>query len=1064
MLREEVIRRLADAPTYSLGCRFFQNGDVFQLQSRDNECFARVGRGGPSVRLQMEGGELQAYSCTCAAFAQSGGSACCHVVAVAKAWQQHFFAAAGQGEEREEDGALRALVEAFADKSASAPVELLPTCYIRGEQSLFVELSFTIGTTRQYAVQDIKELAEGLVLGRKVYFDEHFTLDCRSQRFTPRARALCDLLAALYKDALRMPSVHTPFESLCSETLIRLSSAAARRFFEIAEGAPFDLYAGRAFRPRSVVLRQRPPLQLHLRDVGRMETALYLGEKQVKALTEECDYVLFGGDQIYRVDETCAWSLKRMLGALQESAMPGIEISSWRMPQFLRCVLPQLEAVASVEGADALRKRFWIADLDGAQVHFSGSGRGIAARVSFCYGARKVDPLQPVAQDAKRVLVRDEKSEQPLLWLLESFGFVARAGAYVLDEEEAVFRFLQSGMARLRALAEVSYATGLEALGVRRIEWIAARLAVRQEAMLEVTVCWNDLEQETLLRVLAAQRRKERYYRLPDGAFLSLEDGSAAAAADFAEQSGLLAQARAPLSLLKAPYLRALAREGGAVDLECEPALQTLLAELEAPERADIPLPPALEDVLRKYQAAGYRWLRTLAAHRLGGVLADDMGLGKTLQAIALLLSVSAPKEQSRRSQSLVVVPTSLLYNWQAELARFAPQLEVLAIAGSQAQRRILLEDRADFCDVLLTTYGLLRKDIALYENRRFRCCFLDEAQQIKNPAADSAKAVKRIAAQARFALSGTPLENNLTELWSIFEFVLPGYLLPKIAFRRQFELAAGDPKEAAALAELRRFVQPYILRRLKKEVLGELPPKIETRLFAEMTARQKSVYQAHFLRAKEECAGEVAARGFAQSRMKILAWLTRLRQICCHPALFQEAYQGGSGKQELLLFVAGEAVAAGHRVLVFSQFTSMLRLLRDAFAKKGYESFYLDGKVPAHKRMEMVEAFNWGKCPLFLISLKAGGTGLNLTGADVVIHYEPWWNPAAEAQASDRVYRIGQRRAVQVIRLVARGTIEEQIFALQARKRALACKVVEPGAADAAGLDEAELRALLDL
>lgn len=307
-------------------------------------------------------------------------------------------------------------------------------------------------------------------------------------------------------------------------------------------------------------------------------------------------------------------------------------------------------------------------------------------------------------------------------------------------------------------------------------------------------------------------------------------------------------------------------------------------------------------------------------------------------------------------------------------------------------------------------------------------------------------------------------MENNLAELWSIFEFVLPGYLPSQAAFRQQLEQAAGAGREKAALADLRRYVRPYILRRLKREVLGELPPKIETKLYAEMTVKQRSVYRSYLLRARKECAAEVAARGFAQSRMKILAWLTRLRQICCHPALFLQDYQSGSGKEELLLFVAGEAVAAGHRLLVFSQFASMLRLLREALAKKGFEVLYLDGSVPAAERLRMVEAFNHGAGQIFLISLKAGGTGLNLTGADVVIHYDPWWNPAVEAQASDRAYRMGQTHAVQVIRLIARDTIEEKICEMQARKKALTEKVIESDAAQGAGPDESELRALLGL
>ena len=443
-------------------------------------------------------------------------------------------------------------------------------------------------------------------------------------------------------------------------------------------------------------------------------------------------------------------------------------------------------------------------------------------------------------------------------------------------------------------------------------------------------------------------------------------------------------------------------------------------------------------------------WLQALHRLRMGGVLADDMGLGKTLQVIALLLW--AKEREQTRMPSVVVAPTSLVYNWMAEIRRFAPGLRAVAAEGSQSARAqaiaALTSPDCDI-DVYITSYPLIRRDIGQLACVPFRFAILDEAQYIKNAMSVGANAVKQLRAQSRFALTGTPMENHPGELWSIFDFVLPGYLLSFAQFMHRF--GAGEDVDA-----LRQRIRPFLLRRLKGDVLRELPEKIETQLLADMTEEQRRVYQASLLRLRPQVEG-------AQSHIEVLAAITELRQICGHPSLVLDDYAASSGKLDLLLDILPGALEAGHRALLFSQFTRMLRILQRRLETAGISCLYLDGETPPRRRIELVERFNAGEGQVFLISLKAGGSGLNLVGADTVIHFDPWWNPAAEDQATDRAHRIGQKRAVNVIRLITRDTIEEQVVRLGERKRALFEQMITAGETMPTQLSPEDIRALFE-
>lgn len=579
---------------------------------------------------------------------------------------------------------------------------------------------------------------------------------------------------------------------------------------------------------------------------------------------------------------------------------------------------------------------------------------------------------------------------------------------------------------------------------------------------LQLTLLDDKMPLTDLSGIMQALRDHKRYFRLKDGAFLDLDgldtwQELADMLADVSEEEqGEATQGAAPdeapvmtLRAYRTAYMVGL--------LEACKLPVAIDAEVEASAKAlsggGDPCPESLSHILRPYQVRGFQWMQALYRLHMGGVLADDMGLGKTLQVIATILWA---KSLEGEEPTLVVAPTSLVYNWQAELCRFAPELTCVVMEGNQRSRIIRwteLKKRRDV-DVIITSYPLLRRDINIIGETPFRFIVLDEAQHIKNPQSLAATAASRLVGRTRLALTGTPMENNPGELWSIFNFVLPGYLAPLAQFMRRH----GDGSGADVL---RQRIRPFLLRRLKNDVLPELPDKIESRVLAEMPQAQREVYAAAVLQLRERVEHVLKGKGLGRGRMEVLSAITQLRQICCHPSLVMERYEGSSGKLDALMELLDDALSSGRRALLFSQFTAMLSILRARLHAAGYTTMYLDGKTPAGQRMELVNRYNEGEGQVFLISLKAGGAGLNLTGADTVIHYDPWWNPAAEDQATDRAHRIGQKQVVQVIRLITRGTIEEQVARLSERKRALFDAVVTAGEQMPSDMTEAEIMAL---
>ena len=655
--------------------------------------------------------------------------------------------------------------------------------------------------------------------------------------------------------------------------------------------------------------------------------------------------------------------------------------------------------------------------------------------------------------------LRDLKSEKYIEFQLERFKFIKREEDFCfIGNEEEMYELFSKGIKRLRELGEVLLSEELKEFKVLDSSLISSELKELSN-FYKLKFDFGDFELRELRESIEAMKRGDRFYRTKK-VYLDLEDPGIVNFLNLLEDLGLenIKDNEVYIDKSKVLYIQEKLKDRNLSFIKGGNVLQEIVGKLLNKEFKRKLVPRALNAELRPYQKEGFKWINEITDLGFGGVLADDMGLGKTLQIIAFLLS-------QKKSKSIVVVPTSVIYNWMDEFEKFAPSIKIGLVHGSKSKRDKVLRDfkrglgikveeenlkekSYEKYDVLLTTYGTLKNDEKAYENLSFDYCIIDEAQNIKNPTAQATLSVKNIKSRCNIALTGTPIENNLMELWSIFDFVMPGYLFTKERFRERFILDESN------LSELKSLITPFILRRLKEDVLSELPEKLEKKYLVEMKGKQKQLYSFYVKAIKNQLNENKSSEKSGRDKINLFAYLTKLREICLDPSLVVPDYTGGSSKLTVVKEIVKDASESGKKILLFSQFTSVLQKIEEDFKKEDISYLYLDGGTSAKDRVERVKKFNEdSNIKVFLISLKAGGVGLNLTSASVVIHFDPWWNPAVEDQATDRAHRFGQENKVEVIKLVAKDTIEEKIVLMQEDKRELIQSLMDGKTMDGKGL-----------
>ena len=1016
---------IASAANFARGGAYVQEGRVGGVTAEDCGGLLRysgvVRAAGQDYAVSFDYDELQETfeGCSCSCGAVRGGG-CRHAAAlmIAVCGGAGQVATLSEGSEFISSllGESRMRRTPGLSAPAAEPVRLYAVLRRESPESLL--LGLRIGRTRTYIVRSMAEFAVRAARREQVVYGRELTFSHREDEIAEKDAPLFGQIVMLAGEENRVRG---------GELL--LSGSALDQTMRMLEGREVEICGKQGDTRRARVVRGEIALPLEM--TGGDERA------QLRVFAQEIVLGSAGAYELAGEEIRCAYgeAFERIASLLRvASAYPqGVRFSGEQLDAVCtRLILPAGGAAVVRKGQEIVAAHTPTPATPRLYIDMEGETR-LICRVRFDYLGTELVP----GADCPHIRRNAALEEDVCAAAQRLFPETVAPGEYAFEGgEEARFQLLSERLTELEYAGEVLISEQLARMNVkkRRTMSMAVVRSDKQDKLL-LRADLGGLTQEDLTAALAAYRQKRKYVRLSSGAFLSgeaLEQAAdAAQVLDTLDVSPEEAQAGAEIPESRAMYLEEALKGRESIRLKKNSDVNDWLERLEAAKNISVTQPAGLNAQLRSYQLTGLTWLCALSDANFCGILADDMGLGKTIQMLALLLR---EQERGETVRALVVCPASLQLNWRQEARKFAPSLRAEALLGGAGERAELIA-AADAPNILITSYDQLRRDVQCYEGQEFTHVLLDEAQNIKNAASQAARAVKTIRAKHRFAMTGTPIENRLSELWSIFDFLMPGYLLTYKKFKDRFEAPVVRDADERARENLHLMVAPFILRRMKKDVLDDLPEKVETVMESDMTAEQRRVYAAHaaqLMRASE--GGLLDGKG----KIEMLAGLTRLRQLCCDPRLCLEDYAGGSGKLDQLSEVVHDAAAAGHHMLIFSQFTTMLELIRERLESEGVSLLMLTGDTDKEERMQMVAQFNEGAADAFLISLKAGGTGLNLTGADVVIHYDPWWNMAAQNQATDRAYRIGQTKGVQVIRMIASDSVEERILTLQESKQAL--------------------------
>ena len=1044
------------------------------------------------VSIDEDESQIVGSLCSCSDFYQSEGL-CCHCVAILlKYISRRHIQISFPAKKQNRIG--QTLIESYIHQSSGThyPAEASETKVlielepILHKQYHKLSVDFKIGTGKKYVIKDLLEFARLIRQGELFQYGKNLKFFHEPEAFTTESRnMLAFIMQRIEEYEYHFHCVQDStyrFQTMKALRYLPLSPTAVDMFLNMMIGHTLQFDLDDHIRP-IYVTDGDPELTLELK--AEDSDTYHLTIEDCLILSGARTFWILKDKILYRCSEAFKKDMQPYLTELNRQKIREITLSEKQLRPFYGSVLKHLEAHTDfhTEGVD-------LTDYEPPEAHFSIYLDNPAENIISCtayarYGEETFSLATPISckdgfRDASmenRILTAIQTYFQPAAVSGNEDSPVADADFIISHDDQAAFLFLEQGLPHFYELAEVFISSNMKRIRILSAPRTAVGVSV-SNGLLEIDIHSDSLPYEELAGILNSYRRRQKYYKLKSGEFLKLENNSLSVLSELADGLRLSEQAirggRISVPLYRASYIDAvLTSHNSDIQSHRDRYFKSLIRDMKSVADSDYEVPDAMKPILRDYQKTGYRWLCTIAQLGFGGILADDMGLGKTLQIITLLeharleaisktvdLTDTASHTACPPPVSLIVCPSSLVYNWDSEIEHFAPNLKTLLITGTAQERQELLTHYADY-DVLITSYDMLKRDIASYDNLHFHFQIIDEAQYIKNHRTQAARSVCSIHSVTRFALTGTPIENRLSELWSIFEYLMPGFLYPYAYFRSELEQPIVENKDQIAATRLQQLVRPFIMRRLKTDVLKELPDKLEHAVYAQMTDEQNKLYTANTLKLQKDLEQQSDSM-FKTSKIQILAELTKLRQLCCDPSLIYQNYHGGSAKLDTCIQLIENAMAGGHKILLFSQFTSMLDVIERRLKAERILYYRLDGSTKSEQRTRLVNAFNENKIPVFLISLKAGGTGLNLTGADIVIHYDPWWNAAAQNQATDRAHRIGQTHTVTVYKLIARHTIEEKILELQENKKALSDQILSEEGVTASQLTKEELLKLL--
>lgn len=927
-----------------------------------------------------------------------------------------------------------------------------------------MKVEFKIGSKKMYKIKDLSEFYTRMLEKEFYKYGEKLQFIHTREMFEEESKPLLDFILR-YAEIIKYANSNSNsnyryYGKALSETSILLGNSGIDDLFDVLKGKKVAFQ--KDYHTDEIELtEEQPKIEFKLKKISEEQYVITPNIEifNVTILKGKSYKYVLANQKMYRCSKEFEKTNLKLLELFRQNYMTEVLLGKEQLTDLFSIIVPKVkeaitfenmteEEIEAYKPKELLVKIF----LDFDKNDF------LIAEVKFVYEENEFNPLN---EKIKLDFPRNKIQETKALNVLRKTGFMldSRNLRFILPDNDKIYEFLTEDVNYYMQKFDVLATEKFKTKQIRHPK--IGNLGIKVENnLLSIDLKNMEIDSKELQEIMTKYELKKKYHRLKDGSFIDLEENKEI---DFLNKlvTGMdidykeLESGEVRLPVNRSLYLNQLLKGIKGTEIVKNAEFKKIVNELNKEQlEEEIKVPENLENVLRYYQKTGFKWLKVLDSYHFGGILADDMGLGKTVQMLSVIVDyVQNEKEDentipgqeqladhSAKRASLVVSPSSLTLNWQNEAQKFAQGLKTLVIRGTLQERKRQIEEMNQY-DLVITSYDLLKRDVELYEkkNYQFRYIIADEAQYLKNSNTQNAKSIKKIKADTRYALTGTPIENSLAELWSIFDFIMPGYLFGYRTFKSMYEMPIVKEENQETMAKLKMLIEPFVLRRNKKEVLTELPDKTVTILNNEMGEEQKNIYLNYLAQAKQELAEEINVNGYEKSQMQILAALTRLRQICCHPSLFMENYQEGSSKLDQCIEIIEEAVNGGHKILLFSGYTSMFEIIEKELKQKQIQYFKLTGSTKVDERIKLVDEFNENPdIKVFLISLKAGGTGLNLTGADMVIHYDPWWNLSTENQATDRAYRIGQKNNVQVYKLITKNSIEEKIYELQQKKAEL--------------------------
>ena len=947
--------------------------------------------------------------------------------------------------------------ESVAGNSKNRNVKIIPTLLIDKYNSN-LKLEFKIGEQQLYKLKSLPEFYEKMLNNENYKYGLKLEFVHNKAFFEEESLPILNYImkyGEIIKYANQAADEYGYYGRHLSDSYITVSNSGLDELFDIYTGKTLTIQREYS-EYDAYLIDKEPEIVFNVEELNDMEYRIIPNVDIYEYnIIQGRNYVYFEHDNyIYRCSKEFENTTLKFLQIFRKNFVKEIKLQKSELATLFSIVYPKVKKSIKYDTLEldeierVVPKELYVKlylDYD--------KNNYITADIKFCYDTSEFNPLSNEAVTVARDVLKE--SETLDMFIKTGFMLDRKKARLILTNDEAIYKFLSEDIELYMKRFEVLATEEFKQKQIRQAKISNVGVKVENN-LLEINFEGLGFDLSELKDVMEKYKLKKKFHRLKNGDFINLEENETINLfeslkenldVDFKE----IEKGEIKLPIFRSLYLDRLLKNSNIKNINKDENYKDIIEKIDNKSiDENIVLPEGLDASLRNYQETGYKWLKTLDSYGFGGILADDMGLGKTIQLVSVILSYVEGVEKLNNAEgadtnvkpkaSLVICPSSLTLNWFNEIQKFAPTLKVLLVNGNIQERKRKINEIENY-NVVIASYDILKRDIDVYKdkNYEFKYVIADEAQYIKNNNTQNFKAIKEINAETRYALTGTPIENSLSELWSIFDFVMPGYLFSYKKFKELYEAPIVKGEDSQAMRKLKMLIEPFILRRIKEDVLTELPDKTITILNNEMEEEQAKIYMSYMSQVKEEIENEISLNGFEKSQIKILSLLMRLRQICCHPALFIENYKGESSKLNQCIQIVKDAVESGHKILLFSGYTSMFDIIEEKLNKENIRYYKLTGQTKVGERIKLVDEFNDNDdIKVFLISLKAGGTGLNLIGADMVIHYDPWWNLSAENQATDRTYRIGQKKNVQVYKLITKNSIEEKIYELQQKKAKL--------------------------